>query len=890
MNRARFFLVPFLLLLGFCSMHGRCVGDECPVGSQCRQSIGKNLDLFDRTMEPGYLDMVVKDLEKMADCDEQEQPVPEVRRYKLDIYFRMFRAVTEAIDPDYLPEMARMMMSRGEKNMPEKEPRPIPEKVASSYLYDYLQSGLRVFRFQIRLAILDYIRSAYRGVPSPEERREALALAEGVDDEFLALLRKFIQTDVSWRPSRKGKSPVPEDGKAEEEEMTAFLRHIYFLKHSRDPLYLSEDYGCMNISLPLLPGQDGFIVSGQSPDSVKNPEARRQYLIARKENGRKSRGVDLSRKAEEEVRNAQEMFFGKIKSSKWLDTQGGRSLLKKAAEFGMDAVFLDNLREELEIREIRGALARFRKTKTRADLDAACLLVHQFRRAREEAKGRWKAGSTFQLEKWLELYHVIAQEPSFEDGERIREDLEKKMMEHIWRTCSNSCSALREVGWWLRAYGMDKRLVGQVSAECQRVLTAQKQEIGNLLLSMELACTPEKVKQAARAIGRLTHRNSGGNGDIPSILDFKLHSWLQLMKMLEKNLDPLYKDYPERSLLFRRSGGNDGDIQPGFQKDLCRHHQDIRYSVESLVNGDYDGTPEIQQRALRMLEGMNVRPEFLNSCRHYFDTGNLRKSIQQLKEEGKGNPEQIWKDIQAWAEDEEAPPDWPYKCFLEKMSRQFSLFEAMQKSGNLGPAGFSTSFQEQIMAEIQETLPDDKAGRSALEEIFRRAGEGPLKDSVRELLENRMTAKTALFFEHVARFEETGSLESLDKAFSVLDYIIYGENNGRDERAVRREKTDIYLRLIRALDHFQPVDLVARQKLPPDQWGKGWNDKLPPLERMKLLLENRKDWVRSYFFSHIRYRYGATREELEEVRQLVRNHGMDEAFRKEVEERLTLKE
>lgn len=261
---------------------------ECAVDTQARQSVRKNLDLFDRTMEPGYVDKALEGLGEMKDRDGQGNAVPEIRRYKLQTYFRLFRMVTEAVDANYLPQMAHLLMK--EKPRPEKAPRPIPEKVGSAYLYDYIQSGLRVLRFQIRAAVMEYIRSAYQGTPSPEERAELLSLAEGVDEEFLSFLKDWTLTDVSWAPDKNFKrldKPSPEERLA---EMTSCLRYMRFLEYARDPLYLKEDCASMNIAPPFPVGQDSIMIAGQSPDSIKEPESRRQYLIPFMKTGGKAPG------------------------------------------------------------------------------------------------------------------------------------------------------------------------------------------------------------------------------------------------------------------------------------------------------------------------------------------------------------------------------------------------------------------------------------------------------------------------------------------------------------------------------------------------------------------------------------------------------------------------
>lgn len=72
--------------------------------------------------------------------------------------------------------------------------------------------------------------------------------------------------------------------------------------------------------------------------------------------------------------------------------------------------------------------------------------------------------------------------------------------------------------------------------------------------------------------------------------------------------------------------------------------------------------------------------------------------------------------------------------------------------------------------------------------------------------------------------------------------------------------------------------------------GDQWDGKLPFLKSMELEQDMMRDRVRTAFLSHIRYRYGKGPEDVEEIRQLVRNAGMSGQFMKEVEERLSEKE
>lgn len=856
---------------------------ECAVDTQVTQSIRKSLDLFDRTMEPGHLDKALEELGEMKDRDSEGNAVPEIRRYKLETYFRLFSMVTEAVDANYLPQMASLLMK--EKPKQEQVPRPIPEKVGSTYLYDYIQSGLRVLRFQIRVAAIEYIRSAYQGKPSPEERAELLSLAAGVDEEFLSFLKDWTLTDVSWTPDKHFKrldKPSPEERLA---EMTSCLHYMRFLEYARDPLYLEEDRACMNIAPPFPVGQDGIMIAGQSPDSIKEPESRRQYLIALHENGRKSDGVSLLEKQEEKMRDAWWNVFGRIESDKFMDRQGRRSLLQTANMLGMDADFRDNLRAACAGRDIDEAIARFKQTKDRKDLQAADALIGAFQGCRKELWGK-DSCTFFQLERWLRLNHIAARETAWPDGARVRLDLEEKMMANIWKTCGASRFRLQEAGWWLSAYGLKAR-AERVREECSRILEVEKKDIEERLLLLDKDFSREALKKMNWQIYALTHRDYRRQKNIQEILDFKTASQLRLVFILEKRLAPFHKRRKKEHLVFEAPGNvSEEDHDEKEQNLLYECHSDLLRDLEYKMESNYGKSRKTQQNFLKLAEEAGVGSGFLLRFKHRFNGNNLNGDIRQLKEKGKGSPEQIAKSIEEWAKDEKDSCASVDEWLVKKLKLQFDLLEAMHKSGNRGPKGFETSFQTSVMEEIHTSIPNDVRGIWALRDLAVYADGISLQTAIEALFRQRLDRKEVLFLEKLAKFEEEGQLDDLHAAFNAMDFVTRNWGTGKDNPDARRRKTEAYLNMLRMVYRFRPQELVDMQKTPVSHWGSQWNDQLPPLRRMELTLEHMQRAAGASFFSHIRYQYGSEQAEMEEIRQLARSAGLKDELLKEVEKRL----
>lgn len=872
-----------------CSIKNVCMGRECAAHVRATQAIEENMSLFGRSMAPGHLDKVLEELEGLDDRDGQGNAAPEIRRYKLQTYFRLFRMITESVDASYLPRMYRILTGKGGKKLPEKVPRPIPAKVGSAYLYDYIQSGLRVLRFQTRVAVMDYIRSAYSGKPSPEERKELLALAEGVEKEFFTFLQNWTQTDVSWMPDKDFNCLDKPALEEKLREMISCLQYMHFLEYARDPLFLEEDVAFSNIDPPPPVGKDGMAFSGQAPDSLHEPESRRQYLIARRENIRKSRGADLKKKVHDKLTDAYWNVFTRIESVEFMDQASRRALLHTAEMLGMNDDFRDNLRDVCARKDIDEAIDRFSQTKDRKDMQAADALIGAFQQCRKVLWGN-ESSTFFQLKRWLRLNHIVATETSWPDGSLVTQDLEEKMMENIRCTCGDSRFYLQEARWWLAAYGLKAR-ASYIHDECQRILEMEKKRIEDSLLLLDENFSRGGLEKADRLIESLLHHDYQRHKNILEILDFKTASWLRLLFILEKRLDPSHERREEVNLVFKiPEEGRKEEYDEGAQELLYGLHAEIFSDLSYKVESEYEKSRETQQNFLKLAEGMGAEPEFLMYFKHRFDGRNLREDLDQLREKGKGSPERIAAAIDEWVEHEKIYCSSPYGCLVEKLGLQFSLLKAMHKSGNSGKEGFGSSFQAAVMEAVSTSLADNQEGFLAWRYILERSEGCPLETAIATLFQQRLDKKEELFHEKLVTFEEEGQMDDLHTACVSLDDITRDWELGKELPVNRRRKTETYLNLLRVASRFRPQELVDMQRKPVSQWGGRWNNELPPLRRMELELDLIRDRVRTDFFSHIRYGYGKGPEDAEEIRQLLRNAGMSGQFMQEVEERLAEKE
>lgn len=861
---------------------------------EAEQALNEQLGLFDKTMEPGYLDKALEIVKGMPDHDAQGKLLPERRQNRLKAMFRLFRAATDSIDANYIPEMARLQWKKDVSTLP--VPAPMPDKVASGYLYDYIQSGLRVFRFQIRVDILDYIRSTYQGIPSPEERRDLLAAAQGLDAEFVALLGDFMQMDVSWRLDKNQNMPCEETEKDVAvflADMKNCLHHMKFLDRAMDPLYLPDDNACMNIPPPMPVAPDGMCIAGQSPDSIKNPESRRQYLIALHENGRKSKGVRINRKLEDQLSDMQRAFFGRFKNCELLDGAGMQTLWQTAEQANLGSRFMDNLREARAIREIDSDVKQFEKTKDRRFLDQAATMLESFQICKDRMRGR-EFLDTFQLERWLRLFHVVSSDPAFKDGDKVKADLEDKIMVHIDKSCGKSRFYLKEARWWLNAYGVRKPLIERINQTMQNTLQEEKQEIEKHLAAVEQNFTLEAFRQTDGLIYRLwdSHHNFKTMFDV---LDFKIRCWFRLLVLLEGRLDPDYgvhppegisMSLPKEGLILKHrpappAGGYHAAMQLKLHELYSSFHDNLLYMLESC----YERSRENQKRALLLVAEMKVKPDVVKRLQMKFDERNLRESLSDLGYEKKGDPEAIAAEIDRIYRSEDIDPENALKPLRDRFSNQFDLLQAMEKSGVRGPAPFERTFRDGMMTSINADIPDTWEGFCLLKEVLRMAEKSPLEEEIKDLWNNRRNANIARLNEKLTAFEADGNLKDLDASIMVLSYIHGGYGYEMDlvlkDRAARREEVEAYLRLIRAVTQAHPEKLVHRQ-------GAGWNanQQTDPVKQMEQSLKNREAHFKSIFFSFVRELSGCDPKAGPEIREIMQRFGMDGSFQKQVEERL----
>ena len=151
-----------------------------------------------------------------------------------------------------------------------------------------------------------------------------------------------------------------------------------------------------------------------------------QYLIARRENIRKSRGADLKKKVQDKLTDAYWNVFTRIESVEFMDQASRQALLHTAEMLGMNDDFRDNLRDACARKDIDEAIDRFSQTKDRKDMQDADALIGAFQQCRKVLWGK-ESSTFFQLERWLRLNHIVATETSWPDGSLVTQDLEEKM-------------------------------------------------------------------------------------------------------------------------------------------------------------------------------------------------------------------------------------------------------------------------------------------------------------------------------------------------------------------------------------------------------------------------------------------------------------------------------
>lgn len=323
------------------------------------------------------------------------------------------------------------------------------------------------------------------------------------------------------------------------------------------------------------------------------------------------------------------------------------------------------------------------------------------------------------------------------------------MMENIRCTCGDSRFYLQEARWWLAAYGLKAR-ASYIHDECQRILEMEKKRIEDSLLLLDENFSRGGLEKADRLIESLLHHDYQRHKNILEILNFKTASWLRLLFILEKRLDPSHERREEVNLVFKIPGeGLKEEYDEGAQELLYGLHAEIFSDLSYKVESEYEKSRETQQKFLKLAEGMGAEPEFLMYFKHRFDGRNLREDLDQLREKGKGSPERIAAAIDEWVEHEKIYCNSPYGCLVEKLGLQFSLLKAMHKSGNSGKEGFGSSFQAAVMEAVSTSIADNQEGFLAWRYILERSEGCPLETAIATLFQQRLDKKEELFMKNL---------------------------------------------------------------------------------------------------------------------------------------------
>lgn len=203
----------------------------------------------------------------------QRAATPETRCTLILSWLRLYRAATDLVVPDFTEEN----FQRGDASVPPQFP--------SRYLYGYVQMGARACRNMIRMDLFDAFPFLYvsgEGDRARDEVRWAIGQA-GVDEEMCSWLKKPAgSVDVSFpRAGTVIHIPTREERHA---WVAGCVARLAAMEQCINPLSMSVPFGG-NIPPPLN-GTDsnGISACGMASESIVDPDARRQYKAALREN------------------------------------------------------------------------------------------------------------------------------------------------------------------------------------------------------------------------------------------------------------------------------------------------------------------------------------------------------------------------------------------------------------------------------------------------------------------------------------------------------------------------------------------------------------------------------------------------------------------------------
>lgn len=369
----------------------------------------------------------------------QRAATPETRCTLILSWLRLYRAATDLVVPDFTEEN----FQRGDASVPPQFP--------SRYLYGYVQMGARACRNMIRMDLFDAFPFLYvsgEGDRARDEVRWAIGQA-GVDEEMCSWLKKPAgSVDVSFpRAGTVIHIPTREERHA---WVAGCVARLAAMEQCINPLSMSVPFGG-NIPPPLN-GTDsnGISACGMASESIVDPDARRQYKAALRENRRLSRASFRYRKAEHAHRLMREQIYDCLYAASRSDPTVREKMFLEAATAGLASDTLSDLHALRLASSVDAALDNFEKTHDLAQVRMARTLLEAMPDHLPKSRLIQPSGpctlqylGKFKMEKQLLLLGMLARE-SGPEAIRICGDLERSIMKEA-RAKKGASSALYRI-------------------------------------------------------------------------------------------------------------------------------------------------------------------------------------------------------------------------------------------------------------------------------------------------------------------------------------------------------------------------------------------------------------------------------------------------------------
>lgn len=521
------FLYTLVILPCLCpASNGNDAPLTCPLPSKkmdlpsLEKEIQKHIRDFGETKEPAHLDQALEKLDGLAIKDDEGNIIPDTAQFRIRNFLTLIHYARGVSNPafDYSKHSVLSSLANPEEAMS-----------TGSYLYPYVQEGLRARLFSWKIKAIDLIYEATSSL-SPAERKDFIQpLIPAKSENFLDYLQPLILSEFALKVKDKINFPSTKDLSFEDQlkQIHKAFDQLGLLNRLSKPGFVPSE----NWHWKTIPPTGG--VAGMSPEGVTHPESRRQYKVALYENSETHQAISLARELQDIQRRAERNtmdFIGKANS--YLPEEEEK-IRKLAEQYPLNDLFIDSLNELFERKRIKKLITEVEQTGDSLSLDKLLGKLESY--PIEKFKSEYLGfKSSFFYESWFNTLLAVRKQGKTNPAFSKRQvEVEDRLIKSILGHYGDKLFYLVEARGYAGMFAATPKVKDALAEARDKKQEEVIRNIDANIKHYRKTGDTNDLKHASRSIHELKHENFNSK-IMPELLEKKARWTFELVALAEQ--------------------------------------------------------------------------------------------------------------------------------------------------------------------------------------------------------------------------------------------------------------------------------------------------------------------------------------------------------------------